>query len=506
MMHTVMSAALVGLELLPVRVEVAVRRGTPMIGIVGLAPSTARDCRERVRSAAAQLGLRIPGLRITVNLSPADLRKASASFDLPVAVAVLMGAGHVPRVQGRPWAFVGELGLDGRVRGVCGALPIALGCRDLAGIRGLIVPEENLEETRPVRGIRVLGASSLAGVIAFLRDEGELTTLPSATETAASQRNGDVDLSDVAGQQTAKRALEIAAAGAHNVLMRGPPGAGKTMLARAVPGILPPLAADEAVESTAVHSVAGLLPSGTGLLRERPFRAPHHTVTTAGLVGGGSPIRPGEVALAHNGVLFLDELPEFRPPCLDALRQPLEEGEVRITRAGRTVRFPASFLLLAAMNPCRCGRLTDADRSCTCEPAEVRRHMTRVSGPLLDRIDMLVDVPPVRWHILRSDPGPACSPTVRERVSAAREIMRRRSSGTSWVNSRIPGPVLRRLRTAGSAERLLDAASRRHGLSARSCHRVLRVARTIADLEGHAIVSDHHVAEAILYRVAEFRP
>jgi magnesium chelatase family protein len=372
----------------------------------------------------------------------------------------------------------------------------------MKNLEGLIVPEANLRETQPARDLRVLGAASLGDVLRFLRGEAQLRSADEAHGPAAPTTFPPSDFGDVSGQPTAKRALEIAAAGGHNILLRGAPGVGKTMLARALPSILPPLTRREALEATAVHSVAGRLPAGAGVLKGRPFRAPHHTITGVGLVGGGVPVQPGEISLAHHGVLFLDELTEFRASTLEALRQPLEEGVVRITRAGTQVLYPARFLLAAAMNPCPCGRLLESDRACTCDPAVVRRHASRLSAPLLDRIDMHVDVPAVGWDVLRAGPGPPESPAMRRRVREARARALRRSARPSLLNAHLSPRSIRdhcALDDAGDA--ILRRGAAAFDLSARACHRILRVARTIADLEGSETIRTDHVAEALQFRV-----
>ncbi len=504
MVQTAFSAALLGLEAIPVRVEVAIRRGTPMIGIVGLAPSAARECRERFRSAAAQLGLRVPGLRITVNLAPADVRKEGAAFDLPVAVAVLAGAGHVPGNRVSRWGFVGELGLDGDIRPVRGVLPIALRFRQLEGVDGLIVPEANLRETRAAGDLRVLGAGSLGQVLEFLRGADGLVRATEAPAGAPPLPPAPPDFAAGWGPATAKTALEIAAAGGHNILLRGAPGVGKTMLARALPSILPRLTREEALEATAVHSVAGLLAAGAGLLVERPFRAPHHTISHAGLVGGGTVPGPGEISLAHQGVLFLDEITEFRSGALEALRQPLEEGQITISRRRGTVCLPARFQLAAAMNPCPCGRLVETDRSCTCDPPSVRRHTARLSAPLLDRIDMRADVSAVGWIELRAGSGAPESPVMRSRVRAARARARRRFGGASMLNAHMsPRAIRSHCGLDPAADDMLRRGSSAFGFSARACHRVLRVARTIADMEASNRIRAGHVAEALQFRARD---
>jgi len=508
MLAQVTTAAVRGVDSYLVRVEVNLAPGLPAFAVVGLAEGAVREGRERVGAALRNVGFPLPPRRITVNLAPADVRKDGSAFDLPVAVGLLAASGHVDPVRLEATAFLGELGLDGSLRPVRGVLPVAARCRE-AGVRTLVVPESNAREAAVVRGLTVLGAPSLAAVTAHL--DGGPALAPVLVDVDALLRTpvrGAPDLRDVKGQEWAKRALEIAAAGAHNLLMIGPPGSGKTMLARRLPGILPPLTLSEALEATGVHSVAGCLPPGEAIVTRRPFRAPHHTVSDAGMVGGGMPIRPGEISLAHHGVLFLDELAEFRRNVLEVLRQPLEDGAVRLSRARATERFPARFLMVGAMNPCPCGYHGDRTDRCLCDPPAVARYRGRVSGPLLDRLDLHVEVPSVAFEDLADETRGESSEVVRERVARARRVQAERFDGVRDVhaNAQMDVALLRRFAGAekGTASVLRHAVDQQ-GLSARAYHRVLKVARTIADLAGARGIEPEHALEALQLRARDPR-
>ena len=501
MLAQVQSAALRGIDAFPVAVEVDVSFGLPVFAMVGLPDASVRESRDRVRAAIRNSGFEFPAHRITVNLAPADVRKAGAAFDLPIAVAILAASGLAPRHDPARVAIVGELSLDGAVLPTRGVLPLALGLRRL-GVQALLLPAANAAEAAVANGLAVVPIASLADAVARLHEPDAVWPRARPPLPSAAPAGLAADLADVRGQASARRALEIAAAGGHHMLFVGPPGAGKTLLARRMPGILPALSFDEALEVTAIHSVAGLLGPSGGLLGERPFRAPHHTASDAALVGGGSVVRPGDITLAHHGVLFLDELPEFSRRALEALRQPLEEGTVRIARASGTVAFPAAFTLVAAMNPCPCGYAGQATRPCRCTPMAVSRYHERVSGPLRDRLDLTVELSPLAFDTLIETAPAEPSLDVRRRVEAARALQRTRAADTGAVlNSRLAPGTLRRVAALDrEGLRLLAAAATRLALSGRAVHRTLRVARTIADLDASPEIAASHLLEALQFR------
>ena len=485
-----------------VSVEVYISNGLPGFDIVGLPDAAVKEARERVRAAIKNRGFRFPVSRLTVNLAPADKKKAGTVYDLPILVGILSAAGDI-RNPGDDCAFLGELSLTGEVRPVHGVLPMALAAKR-SGVKKLFVPMENAAEAAFAEDVEVYGIKTVTELISHLKEDEILS--PTAAPELSDSSSMIPDFSDVKAQENVKRALEIAAAGGHNILIVGPPGAGKSMLAKRLPGILPDMSRDEMIETTEVHSVAGLTGRDNPIVSQRPFRAPHHTVAAAGLAGGGSVPRPGEISLAHNGVLFLDELPEFRRDTLEALRQPLEDGAVTVSRVAASVTYPSRFMLVCAMNPCKCGWYGHPSGRCRCSENDVRRYHSRISGPLLDRIDLIVEVPALEYEELRRKAPAESSAEIKKRVNAARDIQHRRfENDGSMCNARMGTSELRKYcALSEESDALMKAAFEAMGLSARSYDRILRVARTIADMEDADNIGPEHIAEAIQYRTYDF--
>ena len=501
MVVTVRSLGLNGIAGYAVSAECFLSGGLPAFDIVGLPDAAVREARERVRAAVKNCGAKFPVSRITVNLAPAGQKKAGTVYDLPIFVGLLAAGRELPP-PAQQAAFIGELSLTGALRGVTGVLPMALAARD-AGVKELYVPAENAAEATLAGGLTVYGVPDVGALVRHLRGEERLS--PASAWVPEAEEAAGPDLRDVMGQENARRALEIAAAGGHNLLLIGSPGAGKSMLAKRLPSILPDMSREEALEVSGIWSVAGLADPQHPLLTRRPFRSPHHTASAAALTGGGPLLRPGEISLAHNGVLFLDELPEFHRDVLEAMRQPLEDGTVTVARSGGTLHLPARFQLVCAMNPCRCGWRGHPSGRCTCSDREVAKYVEKVSGPLLDRIDLHIEVDPVAFSELSSTKKEESSAQIRERVSAARHRQQQRFAGRGYAcNGDIPDSQLQEMcQTTEAADRLLQLAFERFGFSARTYSRVLKVARTIADLEGSEKIDSSHAAEAVQYRTLD---
>lgn len=496
------SLGISGIDGYIVTVEIDISNGLPAFDIVGLPDASVRESKERVKAAVKNSNYICPVKRITVNLAPADRKKEGPSYDLPIAVAILLASEQINADSAKDCAFLGELSLDGVLRGVNGVLPMVISARD-NGIKTVFLPRENACEAAVVDGVEIIGADTLDEIVKHLNHENIIQPVTAdIDEIFAKHSVYNVDFSDVKGQKSVKRAIEVAVAGGHNILMIGSPGSGKSMLAQRIPTILPSLTFEEALETTKIHSVAGVLEPGTSLVTTRPFRSPHHTISAIGLIGGGSIPRPGEISIAHNGVLFLDELPEFQRLALEVMRQPLEDGFVNISRINASYTYPSNVLLVASMNPCKCGYYGDPNHECTCTPPQIRNYMGKISGPLLDRIDLHVEVPSVSYSDLSSESSEETSETIKKRVEKARKIQHERYADEGiYTNSQLSSAQIRKYcRISPDISKIMRSAFDNLGLSARAHDRILKVARTIADLDGEPDITVNCIAEAIQYR------